>query len=110
MDKISRTNLKPLSIAYVWLGIASSLSFLRLTLRLLAADELSPVGRLLVELGGFTAAPFGAIIKTVIGQKPGSIFEAGSLAAGLGYLLLAGLLAGLAGMANRSTSQVNVGR
>lgn len=86
-----------LTVGQVGLSLAAGLAFLRLILRLLVADELSPVGRWLVAIGGVVVAPVRAIVRAApVGQLPGATFEPATLAAGLIYLgLVAGL--GLAG-------------
>ena len=90
---MGRLRLSPLVLIYALLSVGGGLAWLRLVLRLLAADELSPLGNLLAQLGGLVSAPFNILSKTVIGQTPGSTFEVAALLAGAGYLLSAGLLA-----------------
>jgi hypothetical protein len=88
-----------LAVVYASLGLACTLVELRVVLRLLAADELSPVGRTLVDLGGLVASPWQLWLKmSVVGQLPGSTYEPATLLAGLGYLGLAGLVALVVGL------------
>ena len=79
---------------YAALGLAATLSLLRLGLRLLAADELSPVGRGLVTIGGWAVLPFSWLFKTgPVAGLPGSSFEPAALIAAGFYLGLAILIA-----------------
>jgi len=81
--------LKPLPLVYGLLGVASVLCLIRFTLRLLAADELSPVGRALVRVGSYLTGPFEALTRLKpVGQLPGSTFEPSALAGSLGYLVI----------------------
>jgi len=81
--------LKPLSLVYTLLGVASVLCLIRFALRLLAADELSPVGKALVRLGSFLTGPFETLTRLKpVGQLPGSTFEPAALASSLGYLVI----------------------
>lgn len=81
--------LKPLSLVYALLGVASVLCLIRFALRLLAADELSPVGKALVRAGSFLIGPFETLTRLKpIGQLPGSTFEPAALAGSLGYLVI----------------------
>lgn len=81
--------LKPLALVYGLLGVASVLCLIRFALRLLAADELSPVGKALVRVGGYLTGPFEAITRLKpVGQLPGSTFEPAALAGSLGYLVI----------------------
>ncbi len=98
--------IQPLAILEGGLGMAGSLALLRLVLRLLAADELSPLGRVLTDLGGLVVAPFKAIFRLEsVGQLPGSTFEPVALVAGVSYIGLAGLIA--FGLAWRNSKSVN---
>jgi hypothetical protein len=88
------SRIRWLALLYGGLGLAGVLAGLRLVLRLLAADELSSIGRVLINLGGVVVAPFRFWFKAgTVGQLPGSTFEPATLLAGLGYLGLAGLVA-----------------
>ena len=83
-----------LALLYGGLGLAAVLAGLRLILRLLAADELSSIGRVVINLGGVVVAPFRFWFKAgMVGQLPGSTFEPVALLACLGYIGLAGLVA-----------------
>lgn len=96
--KSVRQFLKPLSLVYALLGSASVLCLIRFTLRLLAADELSPVGRALVRLGGFLTGPYETLTRLKpVGQLPGSTFEPSALVGSLGYLVIALAIALVAG-------------
>ncbi|HEX2910670.1 MAG TPA: hypothetical protein VH186_07665 [Chloroflexia bacterium] len=91
--------VRPLTLIYALLGLVSIFCLLRLILRLVAADELSPVGRWLVNADSVFTAPFNALFKFgVIGQPPGSTFEPATLVACLSYLLLAFAIAFVAGV------------
>jgi hypothetical protein len=88
--KSARQFLKPLLLVYALLGVASVMCLIRFALRLLAADELSPVGRALVRLGGFLTGPYEALTRLKpVGQLPGSTFEPAALVGSLGYLVIA---------------------
>ncbi len=90
-----RQYLTPLSFGYALLGAASVLCLIRFVLRLLAADELSPVGRKLTQAGSILTGPFEKLFHLEpVGQLPGSTFEPSALAGALGFLVIA-LLIGL---------------
>jgi hypothetical protein len=91
-----RRYLTLLSLVYALLGAASVLCLIRFVLRLLAADELSPVGRKLVQFGSILTGPFEKVFHLEpVGQLPGSTFETSALAGSLGFLVIA-LVIGLA--------------
>jgi hypothetical protein len=88
-----RQYLTLLSLVYALLGAASVLCLIRFTLRLLAADELNPVGRKLVQAGAILTGPFEKLFHLEpVGQLPGSTFEPSALAGGLGFLVIALLI------------------
>ena len=81
--------LKPLTLVYGLLGVASVMCLVRFALRLLAADELSPVGKALVRVGSYLTGPFETLTHfKPVGQLPGSTFEPAALAGSLGYLVI----------------------
>lgn len=85
-----RRYLTPLALVYALLGAASVLCLIRFMLRLFAADELSPVGRKLVQAGSILTGPFENLLHLApVGQLPGSTFEPSALAGGLGFLVIA---------------------
>lgn len=89
-----RRYLTLLSLMYAVLGAGGVLCVIRFVLRLCAADELSPVGRTLVEVGGILTGPFERVFHLeAIGQLPGSTFETSALAGSMGFLLIALILA-----------------
>jgi len=102
------SGIRWLTLLYGGLGLASVLAGLRLVLRLLAADELSSIGQVLINLGGVAVAPFRFWLKAgIVGQLPGSTFEPAALVACLGYAGLAGLVAVVSGLrANPNQSQL----
>lgn len=94
--KLIRRYLTPLTLVYALLGAASVLCLIRFLLRLMAADELSPVGRKLVQVGSILTGPFEKLWHLEpVGQLPGSTFEPSALVGGLVFLVMA-LLIGLA--------------
>ncbi|MDB5081017.1 MAG: hypothetical protein JWP00_2941 [Chloroflexi bacterium] len=89
MNSISQF-LKPWSLVFGLLGAASVLCLIKFVLRLLAADELNPVARVMVRLGGYLTGPFETLTSLKpVGQLPGSTFEPSALVGSLGYLVLA---------------------
>lgn len=85
---------KLLTFLYAGLGLASGLALVRLVLRLLAADELSPVGRGLVELGGLVVLPWRLVLPgAMVGQLPGATLEWATLLAAVSYVAVASLIA-----------------
>lgn len=95
-------NIRPyftlLSLVYALLGAAGVLCLIRFVLRLLAADELSPVGRKLTQVGSILTGPFEKLFHLApVGQLPGSTFEPSALAGGLAFLVIALLIGLIAG-------------
>ena len=82
-----------INFIYGVLGLAGSLALVRLVLRLLAADELSPIGNGLAQLGGLVVAPFKLLVKNpTTAALPGSAFEPAALVAVLVYWGLIGIV------------------
>ncbi len=84
--KLARLKAVGIGWVYAGLGLAATLALVRFGLRLLAADELSPVGKWLTTGGGWVVIPFKIFFKNQNTLAlPGSAFEPQALVAALVY-------------------------